>query len=291
MLLTFLVLQILQGWGAPALAKDLNPKDPVVVQLYVFGEASREPNDQLDQVLATAKRCGYTQVQAWLDYFRSEESATALTKLLEKHGLTMPAAYSGANLHVPAEAEKAMESVLRRAEIGKDHGLQIVIVNPDPTADEKTDEQLKIQAQNLDRLAKSLAEIGLRLAIHQHAPEMKSGAREWYHMLNHTDPERVFFCLDTHWVLRGGQDPYKLIEDAGNRVIDLHLRNSIAGVWAEDFGDGDIDYRKVSAILKNLNYGGYLTVELAHENGTTVTRSLEENLKRSREYTREVFGK
>ncbi len=110
-------------------------------------------------------------------------------------------------------------------------------------------------------------------------------------MLNHTDPERVFFCLDTHWVLRGGQDPYKLLEDAGNRVIDLHLRNSIAGVWAEDFGDGDIDYRKVSAILKNLNYGGYLTVELAHENGTTVTRSLEENLKRSREYTRAVFGK
>ncbi|MCG3197894.1 MAG: Inosose dehydratase [bacterium] len=288
---TLLLLQVFQGLPQAAEVVVLAPTDPVAVQLYVFGEASRHPNEQLDEVLATVKRCGYSQVQAWLDYFDSEESAKVLDNLLKKHGLTLPAAYSGANLHDPEQAEKAIASILSRAKRGAEHGLRVVVVNPDPIQGEKTDDQLMTQAKNLDRLGKALAELGLRLAIHQHAPEMASGAREWYHMLRNTDPERVFFCLDTHWVLRGGQDPYQLLEDAGNRVIDLHLRNSTGGVWAEELGDGDIDYRKVSEILERIGYRGYLTVELAHEKGTQVTRSLEENLKRSREYVREVFGR
>jgi len=265
----------------------------VAVQLYIFGKPARRVADPLDEVLATAKRAGYENVQAWLDYFSSPESAKRLTAMLAKHNLAMPAAYTGGRMHVQADADKAIAGIIGKAKLGAKHGLKIVVVNPDPLKREKTDPELDVQAANLDRLGASLREIGLRLAIHQHSPEMRSGAREWYHILKNTDAKNVFFCLDLHWVLRGGQDPYKLLADAGRpkRVIDLHLRNSRDGVWCEELGDGDIDHRRVKRVLDEIGYEGMYTVELAHERKTTITRSLSENITRSRQYVRTVLGK
>ena len=269
--------------------KKAQPPSNIAVQLYIFGQPAQQLDDGLDGVLARVKDIGYTNVQGWLDYYDTPETAAKFSVLLAKHGLCMTAAYSGGAMHIQKEAAKAIDSILRRATIAAEHGLEIVVVNPDPLQREKTDEELEIQSRNLDHLGASLRELGLRLAIHQHSPEMRSEAREWYHILHHTSPDNVFFCLDLHWVFRGGQDPYKLLADAGKRTIDLHLRNSRDGDWAEDFGDGDIDYHRVKTILDEIGYTGYYTIELAYEDKTKVTRSLDENLQRSLDYMQTVL--
>jgi sugar phosphate isomerase/epimerase len=76
----------------------------------------------------------------------------------------------------------------------------------------------------------------------------------------------------------------------GARIESLHLRNSQQGVWMEDFGPGDIDYAQVAEYLHQIDYQGFLVVELAYEKGTVITRSLGEDLRRSRIYTEKVFG-
>ncbi|MBI3463983.1 MAG: TIM barrel protein, partial [Planctomycetes bacterium] len=185
--------------------------------------------------------------------------------------------------------QATVDQILRQAEIGAHHGLKVVVLNPNPVGREKTDDELAIQAENLNLLGRLLRSRGLALAIHSHAPEMRSGAREWYHVLQHTKPENVSICLDLHWVLRGGQDPYRLLADAGRRVIDLHLRNSRGGVWAEALADGEIDYSRVADILKHIGYCGTYTVELAYEAKTEPARTIEENLRLSRRYVDLVF--
>lgn len=266
----------------------------LAAQLYIwtqeFARQGKRLEENLEEALAATRRAGYAEIQGWLDAFASEESAARTAEILARHGLAMRAAYSGARLHEDAAAKTAIETIVRRARLGARYGLRVVVVNPDPAGREKTDEELAAQARNLDRLGGELRNLGLFLAIHTHDPEMRSGAREWYHMLRNTSPEAVFFCLDLHWVLRGGQDPYKLLEDAGARLVDLHLRNSKAGVWTESFSDGDIDHKKVAEILRRLKYKGLYTIELAYEEGTRPTRSVEENLRRSREYASETFG-
>jgi sugar phosphate isomerase/epimerase len=58
----------------------------------------------------------------------------------------------------------------------------------------------------------------------------------------------------------------------------------------EDFGPGDVDYAPVAEYLHQINYKGFLVVELAYEKDTAMTRGLEEDLLRSRVYTEKVFG-
>lgn len=270
----------------------------VAAQLYVwtqeYGRKGQRMEDHLDDVFAATKRAGYDEVQGWLSFYASPEAEERTSALLEKHGLSMRSAYTGGRMHADEGAGGAAEAtaaILEQAERGARRGLRVVVMNPDVVGREKTDEELAVQARNLDRLGGALRELGLFLAIHTHDPEMRSEAREWTHILRNTDPGKVFFCLDLHWVLRGKQDPYRLLEDAGKRVVDLHLRNSTGGVWSEDLGDGEIDHAKVREILDRIGFEGLLTVELAHEGATRITRSLEENLTRSRTYIRTVFGR
>jgi inosose dehydratase len=109
-------------------------------------------------------------------------------------------------------------------------------------------------------------------------------------MLTHTDPKLVSLCADVHWLFRGGQDPYALLEEAGKRVASLHLRNSTNKIWAESLGDGDLDYRRVAAILRKSGIKPYLVVELAYEKDTRPSHTLEEDLNASRAYVEKVFG-
>jgi len=267
----------------------------VAAQLYVwmqyYGERHSRVEDHLDEVFAATRRAGFDAVQGWLSFYDTPEAAARVAALLKQHGLTMPAAYAGGAMHTRADGDKTIQEITRQAKQGAPHGLRVVVHNPQPLGREKTAEELAIQAENLNRLGAALGPLGVRLAVHSHNPEMRSGAREWYHVLRHTDPDKVGICLDLHWVLRGGQDPYRLLQDAGSRVLDLHLRNSRQGVWSEDLGDGDIDYVRVRDILKQLDYRGWYTVELAYEAKTRRTRTLADDLARSRDYVRRVLGR
>jgi inosose dehydratase len=107
--------------------------------------------------------------------------------------------------------------------------------------------------------------------------------------LNHTDPSYVWMCMDLDWVHQGDEDPLALLRAAGKRVACLHLRNSKQKLWLESLDDGDIDYRKVAAYLKSARLQPLLMVELAYRPQTTITRSLEEDLRLSRVYAEHIF--
>jgi inosose dehydratase len=265
----------------------------VVAQLYVwtqhYNQKRERMEDHFDEVFAATKRAGYDAVQGFLSAYDSTEAAAAYAAKLQVHELTMPLAYAGGPMHTLADGRKTIDTIVRQAEHGVRHGLKVVVHNPNPIGREKTDDELAVQARNLNSLGAALRACGIALAIHSHAPEMRSQAKEWYHILRNTKPENVSICLDLHWVLRGGQDPYRLLADAKGRVIDLHLRNSRGGVWSQDLGEGDIDYPRVATILKEIDYRGTYTVELAYEAGTEKSRSIEDNLRISGRYAREVL--
>jgi inosose dehydratase len=268
----------------------------IACQTYVYSQhyarLKQKLEDHFDEIFAGVAGAGYTHVQLTSNYF-PEGGAAATIALLRKRKLKMPIVYYGGPMHTGEGAQKTIDEVLAlAARLKPVKELEAIgfNANPKPKKAPKTDAELDLQARSMNRLAAELDKRKLRLLIHQHDPEMADSAREWRHVLKNTDPALVGFSLDTHWVLRGGQDVMTITREAGARIGDVHLRNSRNGVWLEELADGDIDYREVARYLKEIAYRGWLTVELAWDPKTEITRPLEENLKRSLVWTKSVFA-
>ncbi|MCC6862652.1 MAG: TIM barrel protein [Bryobacterales bacterium] len=264
----------------------------LTAQIYVWTQQFNARKQTLAEGMAEAfpaiRRAGYSQVELVSQFFSPELSAKTIA-LLREQGLKCPVVYSGGAFHEPEAAEKSIGEILKLAETARPAGVRDVNVNPSPKPRQelKTDQELALQARNLDRLAGMLGRHGMRLMTHHHTPELKEKGREWRHQLSHT--RRVYTCVDTDWAVRSGEDPLALLRESGRRLLSLHLRSGRSGVWMESLGDGEPDYRPIAAYLKKTGFTGYLVVELAYEKGTQVTRSLEENIRLSREYAERIF--
>ena len=264
------------------------------VQAYVWqqslGRDKRTIADGVADVVSSLAEAGYKAVEMTSSFFTPELAPRTLD-LLAARGLKLAIVYNGGDMHTADGAARTTDDTLALVERVRAARIEGVSFNPNPKKgrERKTDAELETQTRATGELGKRLHRMKLPLLVHEHAPELAENAREWRHLLRGTDPKHVGVCLDVHWVLRAGLDPMTLVEEAGPRIGDVHLRNSRNGVWLEELADGDVDYSKVAAHLKKIGYRGWLVVELAWDPGTAITRGLTENLRRSRKWAERVF--
>jgi inosose dehydratase len=279
--------------SSEASAAHYAPKVTVEVFIWTQQLASEKKTlaEGVDEVLDSFHGAGYHRVELNQEFFNPTLRKKTFA-LLAQYNLAPETIYVGTTLYEAAAAGKSVQELMELARLLKAHGTRIIITNPSPKPGQarKTDEELDTQANYVDELGAELHHLGMKLALHHHTPELVDNAIEWRHLLQHTNPLTVYCCVDVHWAYRGGQDVMNFIRETGDRLVELHLRNSIQGVWAEDFGPGDIDYQKVADYLRGIGFKGYLVVELAYEKGTQITRSLGEDLRLSRLYTDKIFG-
>jgi inosose dehydratase len=244
-----------------------------------------------DDALRATHAAGYSRIELSSDFFKPEVREQT-RELLAKYQLRPESVYAGTTLHEAPAAETSIQTVVELAKFLKPLGTEVIVTNPSPKPhqERKSDEELSTQARYINQLGAALHPLGMRLLLHHHTPELRENAREWWYELQHTEPELAGCCVDVHWAYRGGQEVMPFLRKVGTRLGELHLRNSQHGVWTEDFGPGEVDYAPVAAYLRDIQFQGYLIVELAYEKSTTITRSLEEDLRLSRIYTEKVFG-
>lgn len=64
-------------------------------------------------------------------------------------------------------------------------------------------------------------------------------------------------CLDVHWAYRGSGNSqvalFAIIKLYGHRIAELHIRQSRGGIWSETFGEGDIDYTRLTRELWSMH--------------------------------------
>lgn len=275
--------------AAPAL-----PSAPrIATQIYgwnvEWSRLSKNPDEQLPQTLSEARKAGFAAIEGWLNSFSSDERAMRFRELLWSNGLVLLSVYHNGNLHQPDAADQTLRTTLEWVERSKDFpGL---VINFNCAEDEnKSEEALRTQAENVNRLGGELQKRGMRLVLHHHIPEMANNAREFRAMLFFTDPNLVGFCLDLHWAKKGGQDPIEMIRLASGRIVSVHLRNGNNGVWTEWLGEGnDIDCAKAAEALKQVGFNGLVILELAYEEKTPRTKSFLENEARSRQFIEDLF--
>lgn len=274
--------------GAAQGARGGRPK--LAVQTYVWTQefaASKIPlQEGMPRLFAETRAAGFTRIELMPAFFEPETSSLT-AELLKKHGMEVPIVYSGARLH-DVTAGSSIERVVKLARASRELGCGLMNVNPDPKPRQelKTEDELKKQARGVEQLRAELKREGMGLALHHHSPEMKDGAREWYHLLRTT---KANLCIDVDWAFQGGQEAVTLLKAGGRRVVSLHVRNARQGVWTQSLDEGDYDYGAVRQTLDGLGYSGFLVVELAWNPKTERTRALKDNLERSRVWAEKMF--
>jgi len=228
----------------------------------------------------------------------SPDDVVRIGSALRQAGLEMRSAYVNTTLHRKPDDEESILSVLAIARQARRFGTKILVTNPNPiqwgAAQDKSDSELETQAAALNRLGKELKTLGIALAYHNHDIELRQAARELHHMMAGTDPACVRLCLDAHWIYRGAGNSHIALLDFvklyGKRIVEVHLRQSRDGIWSEVFGDGDIDYGRLVAMLGDLRIRPHLVLEQAAEAGTPKTLSAEEAMGRSASAVRALFA-
>ena len=78
---------------------------------------------------------------------------------------------------------------------------------------------------------------------------MIDGKVIWEYMIEHTDPECVFFQMDVFWTTKGGKNPVEYLKKYPERIKMLHIKDEMV------IGDsGEIDFE---AIFKQFYANGY----------------------------------
>ena len=226
------------------------------------------------------------------------EELSLLAPLLKKHKLEMQSIYVGCTLHKEQEAKQSLEQVKAIAAAAKPLGVRIIVTNPSPVRwgepVDKTDAELELQATYLDRMGAALREQGILLAYHTHDMEMRNAAREFHHMMVATDPENVALCLEAHWLYRGSGNSQLAMFDImrlyGSRIVEVHLRQSKNGIWAETFGEGDIDYIRLAKELLALGVRPHLVLEQCVEKKSPDTMDAVAAHRQDLQYASRVFA-
>ncbi len=257
------------------------PAHPIATNTYPWSTFARRDGQTLtlhtDALLHDIGRAGFGGYEPVI---HDVDEFEGLKQRLTDHGLEMPSLYVNSRLHDATQSQASIHHVLALGAEAKRVGTKIIVTNPDPIRwggnQDKSDQQLRHQAESLNQLGRRLRQMGLTLAYHNHDSELRKGAREFHHMLTATDPEHVKFCLDAHWIYRGcGNSQVALfdtVERYADRIVELHLRQSRQGVWSETFSvAGDIDYLRLLKLLAKRTIRPHFVLEQAVEQGSAKT--------------------
>ena len=284
--------------GAPTFAR--NKKQlPVACQQYTwFSYYRREGKEWAKDLHASLEALKTSGLEGYEPSFENAGQVDALHPRLAGLKIWAKSMYVNSTLHEKDLWEQSVADALSISRKAKKMGVEIVVTNPSPIQwgqpIDKNDAQLMLQARALDQLGAELRKLGMQLAYHNHDMEMRQSAREFHHMMLQTDPQNVRLCLDAHWVYRGAGNSqvalFDIVRLYADRIVELHIRQSRNGVWSEVFGEGDIDYGRLTEELLKRNVHPHLVLEQAVEEGTPETMNAIEAIGKSLETVKVVFS-
>jgi inosose dehydratase len=259
----------------------------------------REGKDFMSSLDAGLEAIASTGIEGFEPIANNPSDIVNLAPLLKKHKLQMRSLYVNSTLHEKAQIDASIESILAIAAKARSVGTSIILTNPNPISwDGKTakdDGQLRLQAEALNRLGRELKKLGLKLSYHNHDMEMRNSAREFHHMMLGTDAELVSLCLDAHWIYRGSGNSnvalFDIVQLYGNRISEIHIRQSKENIWTEEVCDGDINYEALLTEVFKMCRNPHLVLEQSVEAGAPKTMDAVNAHKKSLGYVLKVLGR
>jgi inosose dehydratase len=232
-----------------------------------------------DRVLSEMSSLGLAATELGPDGFLPAD-ADALARVLAQHRLTAVGGFTPFVLHRPevdplVELDRVLPAFVAA-------GAGVMVISADtglagydsrPALDDAGWDRL---LGNLDRVAGSAAERGIRSVRHPHVGTMVETSADVARVLEGSD---ISLCLDTGHLLIGGTDPADLTRQVPERIAHTHLKD-VDLSWARKvqdgratytdavrqgmyrpLGQGDVDVAAIVDHLGRHEYDGWYTLE------------------------------
>ena len=139
-------------------------------------------------------------------------------------------------------------------------------------------ERIRAATEEIRAYARIAKDAGLTFCLHPHIFTECMYEDEIDYMMQHLAPDELAMAPDTAHLMAGGSDPVAVMERYKERIGFMHLKDfepsaamstrAQEGMQVEvykcfaELGAGVIDFAKVFAILKSVDFNGYLCNEL-----------------------------
>jgi sugar phosphate isomerase/epimerase len=212
------------------------------VASYSLREVSRGDAIAAIQALKTP----YVSIKSFhLPYEGSPRELAAGRREFEEAGLTI---VGGGVITLQQDDD---DDIRRYFEYARACGMPLIVIAPTPTT--------------LPRIERFVDEYDIKVAIHNHGPEDAyfPGPREALPLLRDMDP-RVGLCVDLGHTTRTGVDIVEALAEAGDRVLDLHVKDLTDLMDRESqciVGEGAMPITAIFQQLVTMGYTGYVNLE------------------------------
>lgn len=263
---------------------------PVSWGIYEFKDI--EPKYPYTRVLDEIAATGHTGLELgpW-GYLPTDPDV--LRPELEKRGLQLLSSYVPVNFADANSIETAEAQALQVGKLLAALGaVCIVLADDNGTVPELTkkagkrtgsalsDDEWDVYAAGVNRVARKIYdELGLKVTFHHHCAGYVETPDEARKLLEKTDENLVGLCLDTgHWQYAGG-DALAAVQEFGERVRYLHLKDcdpavrqkcidddldyfqaTKEGVFCE-LGKGGVNFPEILKLMESNGYSGWAIVE------------------------------
>lgn len=227
-----------------------------------IGELTYRTFGDMGQAIAEIGEAGYEGIELFdgnlLDY---DGQHAEFRTLLDKAGVRLVAAYSGANFIFRDSLPQELARIERAADAAADLGAEHLVVGGGAKRTEG------LHADDFQRLAEGLEAVvalaqarGLRAHYHPHLTTIVEGSAEVDRILSLTS---IDFCPDTAHLAAAGGDVPAMIRRHRERISYVHLKG-----WRKDpftftpLDEGDLDIGAILHALSDIRYAGWITTEL-----------------------------
>lgn len=248
------------GWKLGYQANCWGPLGGNAVGVTSITELTYRTFGDMAVAFADIAAAGYQGVEVF-DGNLLDQSAADFRKLLDDNGLSLVAAYSGANFIfddiLAEEMDRIRRAADRTAELGAPH---FVVGGGAKRFDSTRDEDYSKLGAALEKVADLARERGLVAHYHPHLSTIVEGPDEVRRIFAETS---IHFCPDTAHLAAAGGDPAEMIREHAGRISYVHLK----GLQREPFAftpldRGDLDSAPIVQALRDVDFDGWVTVEL-----------------------------
>ena len=208
------------------------------LQLYSVRDIT---GSDLEGALKNVAELGYKNME-FAGFFGN--SAETVKGWLDKYGLTVTGTHTGlAALDNDFEGTVAYHKAI---------GCYDLIV---PAAPIGTKAEVDALVEKMNKYDEMLKKEGIRLHYHNHHREFMPNADGVVandELFNRTN---ILFEIDTYWVYVAKKDPLKVLEEYGDRVKFIHLKDGDADGKGVSLGQGSAPVKAVLAKALEKGYG------------------------------------